>query len=149
VAREAETGLLGPHVEIPGAPVAGLVVRPIVCLEAAVAVAADDDAGEQRRAVARISLRTGPPSVLAHRLLVRQVAFPGDVGRQAIPLKDFSVRDSGYSLRAGGRVSGLPARDNRTHLKLADAPGFTIMPATCASAIWVENYGSHLFPFGV
>src|SRR5262249_36262299 len=61
---EAEAGLLASHVQMAGTPVVRLLVGPIVRLEAPAAVAADDDAGEQRRAVARTPLGAGPPSVL-------------------------------------------------------------------------------------
>jgi len=39
-----------------------------------------------------------------------------DTGTHLLLTVGFSVRDSGYSLRAFVRVSGLPARDIRTHV---------------------------------
>ena len=77
--------------EVSDATVIGPVTRPIGRLEATAAVAADDQAGEQRGAVAGAPLGARTRSVLMQGFLIRQVAIPGDVGRQAIVLQDLPL----------------------------------------------------------
>ena len=63
----------------------------MIRLEATAAVAADDEAGEQRGAVARAPLGAGTGAMLAQALLICQIALPGDVGRQTIALQDLPL----------------------------------------------------------
>jgi hypothetical protein len=55
---EAEARLFGPLVEVPDATVIGFVSRPVGRPQATAAVAANDQAGEQRGAAAGAPLRS-------------------------------------------------------------------------------------------
>ena len=108
---EAEARLFGPLVEMPDATVIGPVLGPVGRLEATAAVAADDEAGEQRGAVAGAPLGAGTGAMLTQAFLIRQVALPGDVGRQAVALQDLPLlhRDpvAGAGAFPGGRPDAL------------------------------------------
>src|SRR5262249_32330804 len=88
--------------------VIGIALGPIRRLEGPAAVAADDDAGQERGAVPRAPRRAPPGAVPLQALLIGQIPLPGDVGRQAIALQDLPLLHRHPVAHGGGLAGGRP-----------------------------------------